>query len=98
MSKTNPHYRVGEVSPSQLLTMYGVGAIVDLPKFSVIVTGLDDWPRTPEFVKPVVEDRLLMAVRYKLPSVKKLMAPPVVPDTMLTADPFDSAARIGAPV
>ena len=40
---TNPT-RVGEVRPSQLMYAYGIGAIVDLPKLSVIVTGLEDWP------------------------------------------------------
>ena len=32
--------RVGEIRPSQLLFTYGIGAIVDLPELSVIVTGL----------------------------------------------------------
>lgn len=40
--------RVGEVRPSQLMFTYGVGALVDLPKLSVIVSGLDDWQLNPE--------------------------------------------------
>jgi hypothetical protein len=90
--------RVGEIRPSQLMHTYGVGAIVDLPKLSVMVTGLEDWPTDPLYVKPVVEDRLLMAVRYQLPEVKKLLSPPVVPDTGLPVDPFESASRVGVPV
>ena len=35
---------VGEVRPSQTLTTYGVGSLVDLPNLSVLVMGLDDWP------------------------------------------------------
>jgi hypothetical protein len=35
---------VGEVRPSQTLTTYGIGSLVDLPNMSVIVMGLDDWP------------------------------------------------------
>jgi len=90
--------RVGEIRPSQLMYAYGVGAIVDLPKLSVMVTGLEDWPTNPQYVRPIVEDRLLMAVRYQLPEVKKLLSPPIVPDTGLPVDPFDSTTRIGVPV
>ena len=36
---------VGEVRPSQIMFTYGVGSIVDLPKLSVIVMGLEDWPK-----------------------------------------------------
>src|SRR5690606_32594822 len=90
--------RVGEIRPSQLMFTYGIGAIVDLPKLSVIVTGLEDWPVNPQYVHPVVEDRLLTAVRYRLPEVKQLLAPPIVPDSGLPVDPFDSTARIGVPV
>ena len=90
--------RVGEVRPSQLMHTYGVGAIVDLPKLSVIVTGLEDWPTNPQYVHPITEDRLLMAVRYTLPEVKQLLSPPVVPETGMSPDPFESTSHIGVPV
>ncbi len=90
--------RVGEVRPSQLLFTYGVGAIVDLPRLSVIVTGLEDWPTSPEYAQPIIEDRLLTAVRFQLPTAKKLLAPPITPDSGMPVDPFDSIARIGVPV
>ena len=91
--------RVGEIRPSQLLYTYGIGAIVDLPKLSVIVTGLEDWPTDPRYVRPIVEDRLLMAVRYTLPSVGKLLSAPIAADSGLAVDPFsDPAARVGVPV
>lgn len=90
--------RVGEVRPSQLLFTYGVGAIIDLPRLSVIVTGLEDWPTNPQYVQPIVEDRLLTAVRYQLPTVKKLLAPPVVANNGMPVDPFDSLSKIGVPV
>ncbi|MFN2134350.1 MAG: DrmB family protein [Candidatus Promineifilaceae bacterium] len=95
---TNYPPRVGEVRPSQLLYTYGVGAIVDLPKLSVIITGLEDWQVNPEYYETIVEDRLLTAVRFDLPEVKKLLAPPIVPDTGAPVDPFESAARVGVPV
>ena len=69
--------RVGQVRPSQLMFTYGVGALIDLPKLSVIVTGLEDWPVNPEYAHPVNESRLLQAVQFHLHSVEKLMAPPV---------------------
>ncbi len=87
--------RVGELRPSQLMFTYGVGAMIDLPKFSVIVSGLEDWPTSPEFSVPIIEDRLLSAVRSKKPLVKQLLAPPL---TQESTDPFDVLARIGVPV
>ena len=37
--------RVGAVRPSQLVYTFGVGSVVDLPNFSVVVGGLDRWER-----------------------------------------------------
>lgn len=96
MSKIKPN--VGKIRPSQLMFTYGVGAIIDLPKLSVIVTGLEDWNISPIYSKTIAEDRLLAAVRYKLRDVDKLLSPPIVPDTGLTPDPFDETAHIGVPV
>lgn len=90
--------KVGDIRPSQILFTYGVGAIIDLPRLSVIVTGLEDWPTDPQYAQPIIEDRLLTAVRYTLPSVKKLMAPPVVATNGMPVDPFDSMSKIGVPV
>ena len=93
---TNP--RVGDVRPSQLMYTYGIGAIIDLPKISVIVTGLEDWPVDPTYMHPIIEDRLLQAVRYKLPDVQKMLSAPIVQDTGLPPDPFDLISHIGVPV
>lgn len=95
---TNYPTRVGEIRPSQLMFTYGIGAIIDLPKLSVIVTGLEDWPQQPEYMQPVIENRLLRAVRYRLPKVSNLLSPPTVPDSGMPVDPFDEVARIGVPV
>jgi len=35
--------KVGSARPSSLLYTYGPGAIMDLPGFSVMPAGLDDW-------------------------------------------------------
>lgn len=34
----------GELRKSQILTSYGCGALVDFPRFSGIMAGLDEWP------------------------------------------------------
>lgn len=92
-------YRVGEIRPSQLMFTYGIGAIIDLPRLSVIVTGLEDWEgQNRQYTRPIVEERLLQAVRYQHSSVEQLLSPPIVPDEGLSADPYDSTMRIGVPV
>ena len=96
-----PNPKVGEVRPSQLLYTYGVGSIIDLPKISVIVTGLEDWPVDREYMREIVEDRLLTAVQCASPDlhgVKWLLAPPVALDSGRPAKPFEDAAGIGVPV
>ncbi len=90
--------QVGQVSPSQLLHTYGVGAIVDLPQMSVIVTGLEDWPRDPSIAREITEPRLLRAVRAYLGSqVRQLIFPPVAEDDAIP-NPFEEEARVGVPV
>ncbi len=72
--------RVGELRPSQLLFTFGVGAVVDLPRMSVMVMGLDEWPVADQ--QPVAEERLLAQVRVRLGSqVEALRSPPVLEDT-----------------
>ncbi|MBN8236419.1 DUF1998 domain-containing protein [Halobacillus kuroshimensis] len=36
---------VGEVRPSQYITTFGPGSIVDLPDYSIIMAGINKWPR-----------------------------------------------------
>jgi len=91
--------KVGELSPSQLLYTYGVGAIVDLPHLSAIVGGLDDWPVNPQYVREIHEERLLYAIRAELgKQVQRLLSLPVVPDEGGRANPFDQEVQIGVPV
>jgi hypothetical protein len=67
---------VGTVRPTQLIYTYGVGAAVDLPQFSAMVMGLDDWPASQ--MEEIREDRLLRAVRHVLgPQVRQLKAAPI---------------------
>ena len=64
---------VGSARPTQLIYTYGVGSAVDLPQFSAMVMGLDDWPVAG--MEEVHEDRLLRVVRHVLGAqVRKLKA------------------------
>jgi Domain of unknown function (DUF1998) len=89
--------RVGELRPSQLLWSFGVGAVVDLPNFSVMVLGLDDWDHG--LGQTISEERLLAAVRRALsPTVGALVTPPTPPESEGPFDPLGEAAGIGVPV
>jgi len=54
---------VGDVRPSQVITTFGPGAIVDLQTMSVIVAGIDSWPTDEELA--IHEPRLERALRVK---------------------------------
>ena len=88
--------RVGELRPSQMITTFGVGGIVDLPHISVMVMGTDDWPAAE--TKEVNEQRLLASVRNVLGStVQSLRSPPISPDAERN-NPFSEFSNIGVPV
>jgi len=67
----------GELRQSQLITTFGPGSLLDLPQYSVIVGGLDDWNKGDE----VHEPRLAGKVRQLLdmPTVR-FFTPPVDSD------------------
>lgn len=68
----------GEVRQSQVLTTFGPGAMIDLPKHSVLVGGLDLWKGDRERIH---EERLEAWLSEKLGvSELKLYAPPVDSD------------------
>ncbi|MBK8752323.1 MAG: DUF1998 domain-containing protein [Candidatus Competibacteraceae bacterium] len=68
----------GQVRRSQLLTTFGPGALIDLPKHSVLVSGLDHWRGTGAILD---EPRLLEKIRRFLPDLRELREPPVDPDS-----------------
>ena len=81
----------GQVRRGQVITTYGPGALIDLPRHSAIVGGLDTWPKTSD-LEEIVESRLArkLQVMTGVP-VPKLFAPP--PDSN---DPRETAKGIGA--
>jgi len=54
---------IGDVRPSQVITTFGPGAIVDLQTLSVIVAGIDNWPTDDEL--EIREPRLARALHVK---------------------------------
>lgn len=88
--------RVGGVRPSQIMYTYGVGATIDLPNFTVIVSGLDDWDENKQTI--IREERLLKAVRQDKhvgSQVSELRGAPWEPETR---NVFESWAQTGLPV
>ena len=81
----------GQLRRGQVISTYGPGALIDLPKHSAIVGGLDTWPRTSdleEITEPRLARKLEIITRVVSP---KLFTPP--PDSN---DPREPAKGIGA--
>ena len=81
----------GQIRRGQVITTYGPGALIDLPKHSAIVGGLDTWPKTSD-LEEIVEPRLTLKLQVMtgVPA-PKLFAPP--PDSN---DPREPAKGVGA--
>jgi len=91
--------RVGNARPSHLMFTSGVGSLVDLPNFSVLVSGLDDWSYhgVPDPL-PIAEPRLLVAVqRFLGRGVKQLKPAPWMPSQQVGFGE-DPSLRVGVPV
>ena len=91
-SSTTP---VGDVRPSQLLWTYGPGALIDMPSLSVVTQGTDRWEK--DRCPPIVEARLLNAVKKVLGSQVESMRMPPIPNKE-SSDPYSAEARVGVPV
>ncbi|GAA0265337.1 DUF1998 domain-containing protein [Cryptosporangium japonicum] len=68
-SQAHNRAKVGAARPSALLYTYGVGSIMDLPQFSIMPAGLDDWEpiwRRRQTVPLIDEPRLLDVVQKHL--------------------------------
>jgi hypothetical protein len=93
-----PKSEVGELRPSQMLTTFGVGSLVDLPNLSVLILGLDDWP--VQHSTEIGEPRLLRSVQQALgPQVTRLLTPPRTEESSAQGTKwFDEARQIGVPV
>lgn len=97
MAKAQPRSKVGELRPSQILFSAGIGSVIDLPNLSTMVMGLDDWDIN--YAKELGEERLLEAVKRSLSlSVKRLLSPPLPPESDGAPSFLDENHRVGIPV
>jgi hypothetical protein len=97
MAQAQTRNKVGELRPSQILFSAGIGSVIDLPNLSTMVMGLDDWDIT--HAAELGEDRLLAAVKRSLShSVKRLLSPPLPPESNGISNLLDESHRIGIPV
>ncbi len=60
--------RAGKLRPSQLVTQFGPGCLIDLPELSMVLAGLDDWDETKSrhIHEPRLQ-RLLGVDHFRLP-------------------------------
>jgi hypothetical protein len=81
----------GQLRRGQVITTYGPGALIDLPRDSAIVAGLESWPKTTD-LEEIIEPRLVAKLKLmtKIP-VPQLFAPP--PDSN---NPQEPTRGIGA--
>jgi hypothetical protein len=80
----------GQVRRGQVITTYGPGALIDLPRHSAIVGGLDTWPKTSdldEILEPRLTRKLQMMTSVVAP---RLYAPPAAEN-----DPREPTRGIG---
>ena len=79
----------GQLRQSQVITTYGPGALVDLPKHAAIMGGLDTWPKG---LDEIIEPRLTQVLnRVTGVPNSRLHAPPPAP-----SEPWATAKGIGA--
>lgn len=60
----------GKLRPSQIITTFGPGAVVDLPSESVMVAGIDRWPAGQIIHEPRLESALGLA-GFRAPAMKR---------------------------
>src|SRR5262249_9175751 len=81
----------GQVRRGQVITTYGPGALIDLPRHSAIIGGLETWPKQGD-LDEIDEPRLArkLGIMTGVPNAR-LYSPPVDP-----SDPREPARGIGA--
>ena len=90
---TNNRAKVGSARPTSLLYTYGPGSVMDLPQFTVMPAGLDDWDRIwarrPD-IPTIHAPRLLEVVRTFLGhDVAQLRPFPCAPRTSFSSKEGD---------
>jgi hypothetical protein len=80
----------GQIRRGQVITTYGPGALIDLPRHSAIVGGLDTWPKTSD-LEEIREPRLTR----KLQIMTGVPTPPLFAPPPDSNDPRETAKGIG---
>jgi len=81
----------GQIRCGQVITTYGPGALIDLPKHSAIVGGLETWPQTGD-LEEIAEPRLARKLWHMTGvAAPRLFAPP-----RASNDPREPARGVGA--
>jgi Domain of unknown function (DUF1998) len=81
----------GQVRRGQVITTYGPGALIDMPKHSAIVGGLETWPKIGD-LEEILEPRLTR----KLQIMTGVPAPRLYAPPPNSNDPREPAKGIGA--
>lgn len=81
----------GQIRRGQVITTYGPGALIDLPRYSAIVGGLGTWPSTTD-LDEIIEPRLTR----KLQVMTGIPAPPLFAPPANSNDPREPTKGIGA--
>ena len=67
----------GQIRRGQVITTFGPGALIDLPRHSAIVGGLDGWPKMSD-LEEILEPRLTRKLQFMTDVVApRLFAPPI---------------------
>lgn len=83
----------GALRSSQVITTYGPGALIDLPKHAAVVGGLETWPSTGKLQsinEPRLEAKIHGITKVKFP---KLFCPPGEPTEFWRPRPMIGAYR-----
>ena len=80
----------GQIRRSQVITTWGPGALLDLPRYAVIVGGLDTWPKASD-LEEISESRLA----HKLQIMTGVAAPRLYAPPADSNDPRESKKGIG---
>jgi hypothetical protein len=78
----------GQVRRSQVITTYGPGALIDLPRHSAIAGGLESWPNISDLEEEILELRLTRKLQMMTGiTAPRLYAPPPAENDPWGADP-----------
>ena len=86
LTMNGPHQRsvkrIGSLRSSQIITTYGPGALIDLPRVSAIVASLDTWRPKPNPDREIIEPRLSAKIKATTGLPRADLYPPPADDEL----------------